>query len=62
MICLSKLSETEETILLGLFAMSKHCDEVAPFHANCPSRTKPIKGSVVRHSKVAPPMTLLGHS
>ena len=25
---------------------------------NCPSRTKPTKGSVVRHSKIGPPMTL----
>jgi len=25
-------------------------DEVAPSHANCPLRTKPTEGSVVRHS------------
>jgi hypothetical protein len=32
--------------------------KLAPSHANCPSRTKPTKRSVVRHSKIGSPMTL----
>jgi hypothetical protein len=41
---------------------AQECDEVAPSHVNCPSRTSLPKGSVVRHSKIAPPMTGSGQN
>src|SRR5262249_28723328 len=38
------------------------CDEVAPSHAKIARRGQSLpKGSIVRHSKIGPPMTAMGH-